>query len=210
MKAGIMEFIHSRFKNAVFHDDSAVRPQSIIPGRPWPLGRISRRLIFVVLLFLNLSCAATDRQRQYYNILKDTRRDSVHFTFMKLRNYLQEYPGSVHSREIRFAIGEYYLQVKNHQEAIRSLTAYLNDYREGEETIFAQALLYKAMLEYKEEPLLMEKIKENFFSESLFLTFSESKVKRHRSILNNTYKVVDYIDKIEIFKNNDLFLKITP
>lgn len=166
--------------------------------------------ILTVSLFFNLSCIAGESQRRYCNIVREARRESADFTFMKLRNYLQEYPGSLHSREIRFAISEYYLRVKNHQEAIHSLTGYLNDYQGGEDTIFAQALLYKAMQEYKEEPLLMEKIKENFFAKSLFLTFSASKVKRYKSIFNNTYKVVDYIDSIEIFKNNDLFLKITP
>ena len=90
------------------------------------------------------------------------------------------------------------------------LSEYIKDYPDDKTAIFAQALLYKIILEGNQQPQLIEKMKENFFSKSLFLIFSKSKIKSYNSILNNTYEIADYVDKIEIFKNNGLFLKITP
>lgn len=163
-----------------------------------------------ILIFINLSCITSTQDSQYYDALKEAKSGNADFAFMKLNNYLRENPDSIHTQEIRFAIGEYYFQIKDYRDAIYKLTDYIKDYPKDESIIFAQAILYKILLEYKKEPQLIQNLKENFFSKSLFLIFSESKAKYYKSILNNTYKIVDYVDKIEIFKNNGLFLKITP
>lgn len=166
--------------------------------------------VTIILIFINLSCITPVRDSQYYDCLKEVKAGNIDFAFMKLNNYLRENPASIHIKEIRFAIAEYYFQIKDYSDAIYKLIAYIKDYQGEESVIFAQALLYRILLEYKQTPELVEKIREKFFSKSLFLIFSDSKIKYYKSILNNTYKIVDYIDKIEVFKNNDPFLKITP
>ncbi len=105
---------------------------------------------------------------------------------------------------------EYYVQIKDYRDAINELTKYIIDYPESKNSVIARIILYKTILDYNVEPSLLEKLKEQFFSKSLFLVFSDSKIKYYNSILNNTYKIVDYVDRIEIFKNDELFLKITP
>jgi tetratricopeptide (TPR) repeat protein len=168
-----------------------------------------KKFWIIILIFINLSCG-TPALVRYQDALRDARSGNIDFAFLKLKNYLLEYPDSSHTKEIKFAIGEYYLQVQDFRDAIYKLSDYIKDYTGDGSIIFAQALLYKALLEYKKEPQLIEKIKESFFSKSLFLFFSKSKTKYHKSILNNTYKILNYLDKIEILRNNEIILKITP
>jgi outer membrane protein assembly factor BamD (BamD/ComL family) len=165
-------------------------------------------VIFIILL--NLSCATTSIEAQYKDILREARLGNTDFTFMKLTNYLSSYPDSAHAPEVEFALAEYYYQTQNYRDAIDALTRHIKDYSDSKSRVFAYALLYRLLSEYKLEPQLIAKIKQNLFSNSLLLIFSQSKTKYYKSIFNNTYKIVDYIDKIEIFKNNELFLKITP
>lgn len=166
--------------------------------------------LFAILVFVNLSCIRPIRDIQYFDALKEARSGNIDFAFMKLNNYLSERPDSNHAQAIKFAVAEYSFQIRNYRDAIYKLVGYIEEYPEDDSVLFARAILYKALLEYKQEPLLIEKVKRNLFLTPLFLIFSESKAKNYESILNNTYKIIDYFDKIEIFKNDDLFLKITP
>jgi len=166
-------------------------------------------LIFI-LIFSNLSCISLSKDRQYYDAMEDVKSGSLDFAFMKFNNYLREHPNSTYAPKIRFAISEYYFQTKDYRDAIDELTKYIINYPNEKNTIFAQAIFYKALLDYRTEPLLVEKLKEAFFSKSIFLIFSDSKTKSYKSILNNNYKIVDYIDKIEVFKNDELLFEIAP
>lgn len=165
----------------------------------------------IALSIINTSCMTITKDNQYYyTAIEEARLGNFDFAFMNLNNYIWEYPDSIHTKDVKFAIAEYYFQTNNFRDAIYKLSEFIHDYHEEDTAIFAQALLYNAILKYKTEPKLTEKIKEAFFSKSIFLIFSELKVKQYKSILNNSYKIVDYIDRIEVFKNNELFLKITP
>jgi len=168
------------------------------------------RFFLVFLLFTNLACARFISNKQYDDALEEGRSGNLHFAFMKFKNYLAENPDSIYAKNIKFALAEYYFQVKDYREAINSLVDYITAFRKDESSIFAQAMLYNILLEYKKEPQLTEKIKADFFAAPLFLVFSEFKSKYYKSILNNTYEIIDYIDRVEFFKNNELFLKITP
>lgn len=164
----------------------------------------------VILIFLNLSCLIPIKDKRYGDILREIKSGNNDFAFMKLKDYLQNYPDNRHTQELKFALCEYYYEIKDYHDAIPALVDYINAYQNYQATIFAQALLYKIMLEYNQQPQLTAKIKENFFSSSLFLIFSESKVKHYNSLFKNKYKIAEYLDHIEIFKNNELLLKITP
>lgn len=169
------------------------------------------RFSFIFLLaFLSLSCAVLNRDIQYYEAVEETKAGNINFAFLRLKSYIRDNPDSIYAPQARFAICEYYIENNNYRDAIEHLARYILDYPEEKNIVFAEALLYKTLMEYKGEPQFVEKIKEKLFSKSIFLLFSDSKIKRYKSIFNNTYKIVDYIDKIEVFKNDGLFLKITP
>lgn len=168
------------------------------------------KFALLILVFVNLSCNTTTGDIRYHDAIKEIKSGNIDFAFMKLNNYLRDNPDSIHAREIRFAKGEYYFQIKDYRDAVNELGNYIVDYPKEKNTIFAQAMLYKILLEYKSEPALQEKLKKLFFSNSVFLIFSDSKTKYYKSILNNSYKILDYVDKIEVFKNNELLFQITP
>ena len=166
--------------------------------------------LVLLLVLLNLSCATSAGQDRYNEITRDAKAGNIDFAFVKLNSYLKEFPDSIHVAEARFAVCEYYFQIKDYRSAIYKLRDYIMDFPEEEATIFAQLLLYKILSEYKKEPALIEKIKESLFSKSVFLVFSDAKVKYYKSSLNNIYRILNYVDKIEVFRNNEPFLKITP
>lgn len=164
----------------------------------------------ILIMFCNISCITATRDSLYNDALGDIKSGNIDFAYIKLSSYLKDNPNSVKDKKIRFAIAEYLFQTQNYRDALYKLAEYINDYPEDTSAIFAQVLLYKVLLEYKQEPEKIKNIKERFFSKSLLLIFSESKTKYYKSLLNNTYKIIDYIDKIEIFKNNEPFLIVTP
>lgn len=165
----------------------------------------------IALSVINISCMTIAKDNQYYYAaIEEAKSGNFDFAFMNLNNYIREYPDSVHIKEVKFGIAEYYFQTNDFRDAIYKLSEFIRDYRQEDIAIFAQALLYSVILKYRAEHALTEKIKEAFFSKSIFLIFSELKVKQYKSILNNSYRIVDYIDRIEVFKNNELLLKITP
>lgn len=170
---------------------------------------MKRKLLALIFISLaNLSCATFNSG--YYEALDDIKSGNTDFAFLKLKSYLNENPYSVYAPRIKFAIAEYYLQLKDYRDAIGQITEFLLEYPEEKNTAFAEALLYKALTEYKDAPQITEKIKKDFFSNPLFLIFSDSRIKRYKSILNNTYKIVDYVDRIEVFRNDEIILKVTP
>ena len=174
----------------------------------YPRGSVLK-FIILILIFTSLSCATT-QSSLYSEALRDIKSGSIDFAFMKLNNYLQEYPNSTRTPKIKFGIIEYYFQTKNYRNAIRELTKYIIDYPDEKSSVFAQAILYKILLEYKKDSPLIEKLKEAFFSKPIFLVFSDSKTKSYKSIFNNNYKIVDYVNEIEVYKNNELLIEITP
>lgn len=168
-------------------------------------------LVFCLLILSSLSCSTLPSNSRYYNAVKEARSGGqADFVFLELRQYLQDYPDSRHSPEVKFAICDYYFQTKNYRQAIEELKNYILKYPDQKNIVFAQALLYKIVADYKNDANLVEKLKGLFFSKSVFLIFSESEIKSYRSALNNTYKIADYVDRIEVFRNGDLFFKITP
>lgn len=170
----------------------------------------SLELAIVILpLLISLSCSSTT-SNIYYEVRQDIKSRNVDFAFMKLNSYLRENPDSARAPEIKFAIIEYYFQTNNYRMAIEELAEYIRSYPKEKDTIFAQAILYKVLLDYKSDSPLLEKLKEAFFSKSVFLIFSESKTKYYRSIFDNTYKIVDYVNRVEVFKNKELLFELTP
>ncbi|OGX19191.1 MAG: hypothetical protein A3K83_07075 [Omnitrophica WOR_2 bacterium RBG_13_44_8b] len=167
--------------------------------------------LVISLALISLSCATfSEDNLSYREALREATSGNRYFAVIKLEKYLQEFPESSHSQEVRFAVCEYLVDDKNYSGAIRKLKGYIQDYSNDKSTVFAKALLYLAISRYKTEPELIEKIRQDFFSKSLLLVFSDSKSNSYTSILNNTYKIVDYLDRVEFFKNDFLFLTVTP
>jgi len=161
--------------------------------------------------FISLSCATLDpEQKKFHDAAKEARDGNADFAFMQFSEYLREHPQTLHTKDIKFAIAEYHLNVKSYRQAIPLLDKYLIDYAGDPRAVIAKVLLYKALSEFKDDPWVAQNARETFFEKSVFLVFSESKVRRYKSLLNNDYEIIDYVDRVEVFRNGELFFKITP
>lgn len=169
-----------------------------------------KAIIYLLLLGCVSSCATLRPEGDFNAFIKEIRRENADFAFMQLASYLREHPESAHVLDIRFALGEYYFQIRNYNDAIDELQYCIQSHPPDRNAVFAYAILYKIVSGYQDDPETLQKLKERFFSKSLFLVFSESKTKSYTSILNNRYDIVDYVDKIEVFKNNEAFLEVRP
>lgn len=162
------------------------------------------------LAFMNLSCVTPKEGPGYYEALQEAASGNLDFAFLELNSYLRENPDSYHAPDIKFAVAEYHLGVKNYREAIDRLSKYIIDYPEEQNALLAQILLYKALIDFNPQSPLLEKLKERLFSKSIFLFLSDSKTKLYKSLLNNKYKIIEYVDRIEVLKNDEAILRIAP
>lgn len=159
-----------------------------------------RFLLIVILVFFNISCATGPK----------IKNDNPDIAFIQLKSYLNGHPNSPHTRKVKFGLAEYYFQINDYKDAIEALTSYISDYTPDRSTAFAYFMLYKIISENYQNGGILQKIKEKFFSKSMFLMFGEAKTHSYKSIFNNTYKAYEHIDRIEVYKNNEIFLQLTP
>jgi Outer membrane lipoprotein len=135
------------------------------------------------------------------------------FALMEFRGVARDFPNSPLAQKSMFAIAEYYYDNKMFYDAVRDFTGYIKNYPGSKANVFARAYLLKITEEIKdptwEEKKMSDNIKQDFFSEPLFLLFREYKETSYKSPFQNAFKIRYYIDNIEVYRNGKLFIKIT-
>ena len=129
------------------------------------------------------------------------------FALMNFRFVARNYPDSKYAADSIFGIGEYFYQEGNNNEASKYFSKYLKLYPESEGAIFARAYLLNIMQANDKD--VSEELEMEFFSEPLFLLFSEYKEFSYKSAFQNDFSIRYYIDMIEVYRNDKLFIKIT-
>lgn len=176
---------------------------------------LSYILIFIISLSWGFSASAANYggNGYYENALRYIKEKQYDFALMEFRAIIREHPESKHARESLFAVGEYFYMEGAHYEAIKHFSEYLRRYPDSKAAIFARAYLLKIIQDIEnaggQEKGIAENIEMEFFSQPVFLLFSEYKEVSYKSAFQNKFKIRYYIDKIEIYRNGTLFLKIT-
>ena len=175
------------------------------------------RLFFGILMICALCgklYAGGDARARYDEAIRYTKLKQPDFALMEFRSILQDFPKTVFAQKALFAIAEYCYDRRMHYEAIRNFTAHINDYPGSAANVFARAYLLKIMQDIREpnpeERRLFEEIKTAFFSKPLFLLFSEYKKTSYKSPSQNKFKIRYYVGNIEVYRNGQLFVKLTP
>ncbi len=179
--------------------------------------KIRHLFLFIVGLSVVFSahglCAGGDARARYNAAVRYIKLKQPDFALMEFRSLLREFPKSPLAQKSSFAIAEYYYDNKMYNDAIKSFTGHVKDYPDSKAGIFAKAYLLKIIEEIKdpawEEKRLFEDIQKDFFSKPLFLLFKEYKEASYKSPLQNKFKIRYYIDNIEVYRNGQLFIKIT-
>ena len=174
---------------------------------------MSRKIIIFFSLLLLSSCASlSEPGRIYKNALNNVKEKNFDSAFMNLRELARDYPNSPYSRNARFAMAEYLFTKKDYYDSLREFVSIIEDFPNTSQALFAKAIVYKALSEFSSKEIegLSSKIKREFFAQPIILVFSEYKTKSLKTLLGSHYTIKDYVDRVEIFKDNEIFLKITP
>jgi len=157
--------------------------------------------------------AGGDARAKYDAAVRHIKLKQPDFALMEFRSLLREFPKSPLAQKASFAIAEYYYDNKMYNDAIKSFTGYIKDYPDSKAGIYAKAYLLKIIEDIKnpawEEKRLFEDIQKDFFPKPLFLLFKEYKEVSYGSPLQNKFKIKYYIDNVEVYRNNQLFIKVT-
>jgi len=179
--------------------------------------KINNIILFIVGLIVIFSSqelyAEGFARARYDAAVRHMKNNQPDFALMEFRNVARDFPKSPLAKRSMFAIAEYYYDNKIYYDAIKDFTGYIKNYPGSKEDVFARAYLLKIMREIEnptwEEKTAFEDIKKELFSKPLFLLFKEYRETSYRSASLNRFKIRYYIDNIEVYRNGQLFIKIT-
>ena len=181
---------------------------------------MKRKIVLLCLIslfaYFSSSCASfSAADRLYGKARQFAKEEQSYFAFMALSELIRDYPDYRFAREAKFAIAEYYFLEGNFNTALNRLVDFLHNYADNEFSIFAKSFLYKIItdvkwIEEEKAAQIAEEIKAEFFSKPAFFVFSEFKETSITSFLRNTYVLKEYVDKIDIFQNDKLFISVSP
>jgi hypothetical protein len=180
--------------------------------------KINFIILFVVGLIVVFSVQdlyAGEAGARYDKAIRCIKLKQPDFAFMEFRSILRDFPKSSLAQKSMFAMAEYYYDHKMYYDAILNFTEHINNNpRSKKANIFAKTYLLKIMEEIKdptwEEKRMLENVKKDFFSKPLFLVSARYKETSYKSVSRNKFRVRYYIDKVEVYRNGQLFVKITP
>jgi len=176
---------------------------------------------FVVGALVAALCGCTafsdvgDRYRSGVSAFRD---GQTYFAIVHLRRLIEEAPDSPYAPQSMFAVGEYYYDINDYFNSIKMLSMYVRQHPKDKGVVFAKVLIYKMITTFKsesalneQEEALMKEIRKELFSQPLFLVFYDKKSPRsYKSLFQHAYLVYDYVDRIKVFRDDKLFLELSP
>ncbi len=185
---------------------------------------LMKNAVFVSCLVLALvagmaGCASFSETADLYRAGVAAFEDGqTYFAIMHLRRVIEEAPESPYAPQSMFALGEYYFDNNDYFNAIKLLSSYIHQHPKDKGVVFAKVLIYKMITTFKaesalneQEEALMKEIRKELFSQPLFLVFYDKKFPRsYRSLFHHAYLVYDYVDRIKVFRDDKLFLELSP
>jgi hypothetical protein len=114
-----------------------------------------------------------------------------------------------YAAEALFASAEYYFEIGDLADARLLFLRFVNDYPEAQARPFALAYLAKMARSQSQEDLARSLDKEIVISQQLVLLFREFKEFQYVSALNRKYRAVHFIDRIEFYRDGELFEQIS-
>lgn len=173
------------------------------------------RYLILLLIVILASCASFNSADRLYQDSKIfVREGKPDFAFMSFNELLRQSPDYRHAQEVKFAIAEYYYDRGDYKNSLREFVNFIKVYKTSKLTVFAKAFLYKIIndvewMQSSDAVSVAQEIKKEFFSKPAFFVFSEFKEKKMVSLLSNKYILKEYVDKIDIFRNDKIFLSVS-
>jgi outer membrane protein assembly factor BamD (BamD/ComL family) len=179
----------------------------------------------IVLSFLLIACCGlagcatfSETAERYRAGVRAFEDGQTYFAIVHLRRVIESDPDSPYAPQSMFALGEYYYDNVDYFNSIKMLSMYVKRHPEDKGVVFAKLLIYKMITTFKaesalneQEEALMKEIRKELFAEPLFLMFYDKKSPRsYKSLFRHAYLVYDYVDRIKVFRDDKLFLELSP
>jgi TolA-binding protein len=174
-----------------------INPKRIIPA-----------FLFLVLLFTGLALAQ-EESWLYSNAINEAKKGDYEFSFLNLHSLVIGFPQTKYLENSLFAIGEYHYKDNNHADATDAFIQLLEKFPDSKSTVFALAYLLNIAQKRQDQELSSKLEKAIATFHKLSLVFRNSKEFTYKSILFSKYKVIYYIDKVEFYKDGELFAQVS-
>ena len=166
-------------------------------------------IIFILALSFSGSAWAQEEGRLYASAMQEARAGNIDFSFLQLHSLVRTYPESRYLENSLFAIGEYHFQNKNFVDAVDAFSQLLEKFPDSKSTVYSMVYLLKIAQERGAGELAANLEKAIATFHKLSLVFRKSKTFTYRSALWNKYKADYYIDKVEFYKDGELFAQVS-
>ena len=165
--------------------------------------------LIIFALFFSGSAFAQEEGWLYSTAVEQAAAGNYEFAFLQLHSLVNTYPGSKLLENSLFAIGEYHFQSNNFSGAADSFSALLEEFPDSKSTVFALAYLL-IIAQKRESAELASNLEKSIATfHKLSLVFRNSKEFVYKSAFRNKYKAVYYIDKVEFYKNGEIFAQVS-
>ncbi len=168
----------------------------------------------IIILFLLMGCLfvqvsySEESQRLYHEGLNFARSGDVDFAFMRYQSLLETYPDAECIEDVLFAVGEQYFSMSDYPNAAMIFNKFISLYPESDALPFALIYLAKIFRQAGKEDLALNFEKAVISFKQTSLLFSNFKEHAYTSSFYKKYKAVYFIDRVEIYINNELSAKI--
>lgn len=145
----------------------------------------------------------------YYKGLHAARIGNKDVAFMDFKAFLKGFPESKMAKNALFSTGEYYFSISDYRDAAESFVRFIKLYPEAKAKLFALVYLHEIAKSQGNQELVEKISKEIITFKQLRLLFSEFEEYVYWSVFSNQYKAVFFIDKVEIYINEELFKELS-
>ncbi len=141
----------------------------------------------------------------YSEAVQEANNGNYEFAFLDLYSLSRSYPESKNIENVLFTIGEYHYNDNNSSGAVEAFSQLLEKFPDSKSTLFALAYLSKIAQARNAGELASDLKNAIVIFHKLSFVFRDSKEFTYRSVFGNNYKAVYFIDKVELYKNDELF-----
>jgi len=163
---------------------------------------------FVALVFAGYSANAGEDARLYSRAIKSARAGDIDFAYMRYHEILRDFSGSKFRKQALLACGEYYFRQNDYKAASATFGKFIRLYPEDPSKLFVLAYLYRIANENEDEVRAEELKKEIISFKQLSLVFKKYEHYDYTSPLNQRYRAVFEIDKIQFLVQGDLLAEV--
>jgi len=171
------------------------------------------KYIFILLIALQILSPKINghaqEDRSLYNQgIRAVNEKNFNLAFMYFQQFLRAYPDSKLAESVLFAIGEYYFSIKAYYDSFHTFSRLVKGFPESKARLFAMVYLLETAKRENKQDAVNELKKQIVTYQKVKLLFSDFKEYTYTAPASRKYKAIYYIDRVEIFIDEEFFTEI--